>query len=132
MLWTSRIEAETRSLDAQASKVRRAALAAETARRDSDLAKAFVDRGVLDRRAGAALKSLAELDRATPDTAWWTSVRWTPEEVTISGESANAAAAIDAIATDALHWSVELAGPIKSDAAGAQTFELRAHKRPAK
>jgi hypothetical protein len=129
-LWTARIEKETRALDAQASSVRRAALMAEIARRDSKLAKAFVDRGVLDRRPGVALKAFAEFNRATPDGTWWTSARWTPTEITISGESSNAAEAIKAIATDALHWSVELAGPIKSDPTGvAQTFELRAQKR---
>lgn len=130
--WGDRIKTDTAGITREERTIRSAAVAADAARRSAEQAKQLVDHGVLDRRAGAALRALAELNAATPDGSWWTAVRWTPEETTLTGESADAAAAIDAIAKAAPKFSVELAGPLRAGAPGqAQTFELKASPRKA-
>jgi hypothetical protein len=129
-LWTLRIEAGTQALTDQERNLRRAAVASEAARRDAALARDFLNRGVLDRRASAVLQALAELNKATPNGAWWTSVRWSPQEILISAQANDATATIEAISSTAKSWTVELSGPINAGAEGApQAFELKLRPR---
>jgi hypothetical protein len=129
MSWTAHIEAETVQLVEHERDLRRAAIAYETARRDGELARDFSSRGVLDRRAGAVLKALADLNAATPAGAWWTSVQWSTTEIVISAQANDAAKAIDAISNSAKAWSIELSGPI-STSGSVQTFDLKLRPRP--
>jgi hypothetical protein len=129
-LWTMRIDRETHAVAAQEKAVRRAAIAAETTRRQDDIARALVDRGILRRRASVALDAMAALNRATPDNAWWTSIRWSPEETIISGASPAATAAIEKMSNQSPGWSIELSGALSAAPAGApQAFELTARAR---
>jgi hypothetical protein len=132
MAWTARIDAETRMLAEQERSLRRAAVAAEAARREADIAQAFISRGILKRRAGAVLDTLAALNGATPNGAWWTSVRWSPQEIALSVQAGDPTRTIEAISKDARSWVVELGGPI-STAAGDQprAFELKLRPREA-
>jgi hypothetical protein len=128
--WAARINADTAALADQERSLRRAAVQAEATRRNAEVARALIDRGVLYRRAGSALSTLATLNAATPDTAWWTSVRWTPEETGLSLLSIDATAAIESLSRKAPGWSVELAGPISSGAPSAQqSFDLKLRPR---
>jgi hypothetical protein len=128
--WTARIESDTRVLSEQERGLRRAVVVSETARRDADIARNFIDRGVLNRRAGALLQSLSQLNKATPDGAWWTSVRWSPEEITISAQAGDATKAIETISANAKSWTVELGGAINAAGGAApQTFELKLRPR---
>jgi hypothetical protein len=127
--WTARIERETSALAKSERSLRRAAVASEAARREADLAREFIDRGVLDRRAGAILETLSTLNKATPDGAWWTAVRWSPGEILISAQSNDATKAIEAMSKDAKAWTVELAGSIGGSGGQPQAFDLKLRPR---
>jgi hypothetical protein len=129
-IWTGRVQQETAALAGQERELRRAAVASETVRRNAEIARELVSRGILDRRAGSALSALADLNKATPDGAWWTSVRWSSQETTVSAQATDAAKAIELISKNAKGWTVELGGAINATAAGApQTFDLTLRPR---
>lgn len=129
-LWTQRYERETRVIEAQEKNLRQAAVGAETARRQAELARSFINRGILRRRAGVALEALADLNRATPDTAWWSAVHWTPDEVQIDGASSVATEALDKLSAEASGWSIALSGSLSAGHGQPQTFEVRARPKP--
>lgn len=130
--WTARIEAETAELAAQERSLRRAAVVAEAARKDAGISAQLIERGLLGRRADTALRTLALFNTATPDSAWWTRIRWTPQETTISGQAADATGAIKQMSNTAKGWSIELSGPLNAAPSGGfQTFELIARERKA-
>ncbi|MGD2134111.1 MAG: hypothetical protein PVI23_15065 [Maricaulaceae bacterium] len=130
---TRTLEQETAALADAERAIRAQAVAVERARRDADLSADLIARGVLDRRAGAALDDLAALNAATPDAAFWTRVQWRPGEVLISGASEEAAAAIEQLSQASEDWSVALSGAVRGedgDASDArQTFDLRLSRR---
>ncbi len=131
-VWTAHMEQGTRALADEERALRRAAVAAQTARREGEVARTLIDRGILKRRAGTVMEALAAFNAATPAEAWWTSVRWAPDQVTITAHSPNATAAIEAMSAGAKAWSVELAGSIAAAAPPApQTFELLLRPREA-
>jgi hypothetical protein len=132
MAWTARIENETRLLSDQERGLRRAAVAVESARREAVIAQNFVNRGILNRRAGAVLDTLAVLNTATPNGAWWTSVKWAPQETSLSERSGDPTRTIEEISKEAKSWTVELSGPLGA-ATGEQpqNFELRLRPREA-
>ena len=130
--WTARIGAETEALAARERDIRGAAIAAETARDQAAIAQALVERGILDRRSTTALDHLAQLNAATPVSAWWTKVVWTPNETTITAQGNDPTAAIWAISSTAKAWSIALVGEIAaSGSGGPQAFELIARPRSA-
>ncbi len=132
VMWTMRIEGETSALAEQERSLRRAVVAAEAARRDADLARDFIDKGVLDRRAGAVLETLAALNNATPANAWWSSIRWSPQDITLAAQSNDPTKAIEAISAGAKNWTVELSGTLNAaSGAAAQAFELKLRPREA-
>jgi hypothetical protein len=132
LAWTSRINAETEHLAQQERDLRGAAVAAETAREEAEVARALVERGILNRRSTVALDAIATLNQATPRSAWWTRLVWTPDEITIGAEAGDATAAIGALSSSAKAWSIELSGAIAAaPEGGAQTFELVARPRKA-
>jgi hypothetical protein len=129
-VWTTRIEAETEMLAGEERSLRRAAVAAETTRNAAGVSAQLIERGLLSRRADAALRTLAMLNEATPDQAWWTRVRWTPQETTLSGQATDATAAIGQMSDRAKAWSIELTGPLNAAPSGGyQSFELIARER---
>lgn len=129
-LWTARIEAETEALAAQERSLRKAAVAAEATRNAAGVSAQLIQRGLLSRRADAALRTLAMLNEATPDQAWWSRVRWTPQETTLSGQATDATSAIGQMSDRAKSWSIELAGPLNAAPSGGyQSFELIARER---
>lgn len=130
MVWATRINAEAETFAERESKLRRLAVAAETSSSDARIAQDLVNRGLLKRRASSALNALAALNEATPASAWWTKVVWTPDQVSIAGQSGNATAAIGALSSALKSWSVELAGPVAAASeAGIQSFDLVARPR---
>ena len=129
-LWTSRIAAETETLAERERDLRGAAVAAETAREEAEVARGLVERGILNRRSIVALDAIATLNQATPRQAWWSRLVWTPEEITIAAEASDATAAISQLSSTATGWSIELAGPIAAaPEGGVQTFTLVARPR---
>jgi len=132
LAWTSRINAETERLAQQERDLRGAAVAAETAREEAEVARALVERGILNRRSTVALDAIATLNLATPRSAWWTRLTWTPDEITIGAEAADATAAISSLSSAAKVWSIELSGAIAAaPEGGVQAFELVARRRKA-
>ncbi|MEY2758106.1 MAG: hypothetical protein RIR33_1884 [Pseudomonadota bacterium] len=132
LAWTSRINAETEHLAQQERDLRGAAVAAETAREEAEVARALVERGILNRRSTVALDAIATLNQATPRFAWWTRLTWTPDDITIGAEAADATAAISALSSSAKAWSIELSGAIAAaQKSGVQAFELVARPRTA-
>lgn len=132
MVWTNTVTVEAETLAQQERDLRGAAVAAETARNEGDVARTLVERGVLKRRSYAALEALARLNAATPNYAWWTRVVWTPEEVSISAQSQNATNALAALSSQAKDWSIELSGTLEAAPTGnAQSFEFIAKPRKA-
>ncbi len=130
MLWTNRVADETDQLAASERSLRVAAVSAEATRKESDLSRQLVERGIFNRRASSALLALAELNTATPDNAWWRRIVWTPGEVTISAQGANATASLNAMSAAAKGWSIELSGSLAAAPQGtAQAFELVARPR---
>lgn len=124
-LWTMRLDAETAVIAEQEREVRGLALAAQSARNQERLSHAMVERGVLERRSMSAMSDIATLNRATPDGTWWSRLVWTPSEITASGQSRNATAAIAQISGQAKAWRVELAGALAAAPEGmAQSFEI--------
>lgn len=131
-IWTACIEAETEALAAQERSLRRAAVAAETVRKDAGISTQLIERGLMSRRADTALRTLALLNQAMPETAWWTRLHWTPQETAISGQATDATAAIRQMSEAAKGWSIELAGPLTAAHSGsAQTFEIIVRERVA-
>lgn len=131
-LWAARIAADTEALADRERLARRAAVATEATRKQGEVSRQLVERGILKRRGSAVLDTLAALNAATPDNTWWTFVRWSPDETVISGQGANATDAIGMLSANAKDWSVELAGPLASaPPGGAQSFEIVARPRKA-
>ncbi len=129
-VWTAHIQTETERLAAEERSLRRAAVAAEAARNDANVSAQLVERGLMSRRADTALRTLAILNEATPNTAWWTRIRWTPLETTLSGQAGDATAAIKQISDAAKAWSIELTGPLNAAPSGSyQSFEIIARER---
>lgn len=131
--WTAAVNRDVDALVAAEQAVRAEATARGRALRDTAAAQALVARGVLDRRIGAVAEDLAALNAATPDAAYWTRVRWQADGVRVTGASAEASAAIEALsaalATERGGWSVSLSGPVRGgDREGLQTFEVLAVK----
>lgn len=132
MVWTNTVNVEAETLAQQERDLRGAAVAAESARNEGDVSRALVERGVLKRRSYAALEALARLNTATPKTAWWTRVVWTPDEVSISAQSQNATNALAALSGQAKDWSIEPSGTVEaSPSEVAQSFEFIARPRRA-
>jgi hypothetical protein len=129
LTWTARFQTETRMLASQERNLRRAAVASEAARREAEVAQVFISRGILERRAGVVLDTLATLNNATPAGAWWGAVRWSPQEISLSLRARDPTRAIEAISKDAKSWIVELGGPI-SAAPGDQAPTLELKLRP--
>jgi hypothetical protein len=130
MAWTWRIACETEILAEQERNLRGAAVAAEIARDESDVARSLIERGILDRRSTVALETIAALNEATPPQARWTQFVWTPDEITIGAEAGDATAAINALSSSANGWSIELAGVIAAaPEGGAQAFSVVARQR---
>lgn len=128
--WTTRIQDETEALAAEERSLRRAAVAAEAARNDASVSAQLVERGLMSRRADGALRALALLNEATPNTAWWTRVLWTPQETTLSGQTGDATTAIKQMSDAAKTWSIELAGPLNAAPSGSyQSFQIIARDR---
>jgi len=127
--WTMRVTSEAEDLATRERDLRGAAVAAEAARQQGAVSQALVERGVLKRRSTAALDTLALLNTATPDGAWWTRVVWTPEEVAISAQGRNATAAIGQMSERAKGWSIELTGPLASTPDANQPFDIVARPR---
>lgn len=124
------ITRETEGLVATERTIRQAAVARERDARDAEIAGEFVARGVLDRRAGSVVEDLAALNEATPDGAWWTRVRWEPDQVLIWGESDDASAAIEGLSAEATGWRVALSDAVRASGSdGRQSFELRVTRR---
>jgi hypothetical protein len=134
-IWTARLEQETQAIASRERDIRRAVVEAEGARQSARIAEELVARGILNRRPSAAIASIAGVNTATPNGAWWTSVRWSPQEIRLSLQSTDAARAIEAISAKAKPWTVELGGSINAAAgAAAQSFDLtlRLQDGPAK
>ena len=128
--WTLKVNEETQALAEQERAIRRAAVAMEASRDAGEVSRQLVERGILTRRGSAALKTIAILNAATPDDTWWTSLRWSPTEIAISGQSPNASAAINALSASTKDWSIELAGPLNSASSeGLQSFDVIARPR---
>lgn len=128
-LWRQRLEQETASINAAERSLRRAVVAGEASANEARLAAELVDRGVLKRRAGAAFETFAQISTATPNTAWWMAYHWTPESITLAGQSPDATGAIRYIAGKAASWRPEIGGPINAaSAGGSQSFEI--HLKP--
>lgn len=125
-LQTERIRVEAEEIALREREVRRQVVDLEQQRKDAELAQDLSAAGIISRRPGAALDALANINAATPDIAWWTSIRWSPEETILTAKGRDATEALRLLSQDALRWSVELAGPITTSQANeTQNFEAR-------
>ncbi len=130
--WAARMDRETEAILAAERTLRRAAVAAEAIRREAEVVAQLVNTGVLARRPAAALDAIANVSAVTPDEAWWSMIRWNPDEIIITGESPDATAALQRLSEDALRWRVEPVGAISAGLPGApQRFEVRLKRREA-
>ncbi len=128
---TDRYRQETEQLLDLERAARAQVIALENDRRNAALANDLTTAGVLARRPGAALDALANVNAATPDTAWWTSIRWSPDEILLAAKSRDAVGALQLLSQDALRWSVEPIGTVTTDPSdGSQSFEARLTLRP--
>lgn len=82
-IWVQRFQRETLAILDIQKNARSAIVQAETKRVETEVAATLLSNGALQQRSGMALESLAELTSATPPTAWWSEMIWTPREVTI-------------------------------------------------
>lgn len=131
-IWTERIRRESQAIADREREIRRAKLVGAGERADAELVQALTAKGILERRPGGALHTLALLNAAMPDDAWWETVRWSPDEVMISARGSDATASLDLFSQNALRWSIELSGPITSaDRDDAQSFDIRITPRRA-
>lgn len=127
--WTLRMTSEAEEFAIRERELRGAAVAAESARQQSSVSQAFVERGILKRRSMAALDNLAMFNTATPNEAWWTRIVWTPEEVAISAQGRNATTAIAHMSKEAKGWSIELSGSLAATGDTVQPFDVIARPR---
>lgn len=131
-MWTSRLQVEAEQVRMAERDLRRSAVMLAAVERQGGIASGQLEVQIIGRRAGVLLKDLSDISAATPDTAWWTAIRWTPQGATVAMRSQAALADIASTADAALGWRVAPIGPMTApDAGQVQAYDLRFVRREA-